>query len=461
MRKSTMKLTVLLAGILFACLVSACEVAPTPIAPTTISAPTISVLDTAVSTVTPTSSANNLSVQGAATAVAARTPLPTPTQGIIDREVEQITDQLGLTGKIFLGLTIYDWINLAISILIILAGYLAVDLLVNTLMKRLVKRSTIQLDDQFLSAIENPLKWLIVAFIARFAVLRLAGLNEGLRTFWDTVFFVVILALATLIGARLISFFTKWYLGRIRTDRAPKSLTTLATIIQRTGYFFLIIIAISIGLDYFGINITVLAAMLLVVGGLIALGARDTVENTVIGFLILLDQPFRIGDDVLIQELGTWGNVLEIGTRTTRIRTRDNREVIVPNAKIAQNFVTNYSFPDPRFRVETQIGVAYGSDFDQVRKVIEKAVRGVDGVLVDKPVSIYFSEFGDSARTMKVRWWVNTRADKNPSLSKVNEALELALTKAGIVMPNKTMDLNVNLSGSQPSQQEASETEAK
>jgi small-conductance mechanosensitive channel len=460
-RISTIKLAVLLASIILACLVSACETAPTPSTATITPAPTISVLETAVSTVTPTSSANNLSIQGAATAVAARTPLPTPTPGSIDREVEQITDELGLTGKIFLGLTIYGWINLAISSLILLAGYVVADLLVNTLLNRLVKRSAFQFDDQFLSAIQNPLKWLIVAFIARFAVLRLGGLSDALRTFWDNVFFVVILGIASLIGARLISLSTKWYIGRFKSDRDPKSLTQVVSFIQRTGYFFLIILAASIGLDHFGFDITVLAAMLLVAGGLIALGARDTVENAVIGFMILLDQPFRVGDHILIQDLDTWGEILEIGTLLTRIRTRDNREVIVPNSKIAQSLMTNYSLPDPRFRVETQVGIAYGSDFDQVRKVITEAVRGVDGVLTDKAVSIYFSEFGDSARQMKVRWWVDSRADKNPSLSQVNEALELALTKAGIVMPNNTMDLNVNLSGSQDAPQEASETEAK
>jgi small-conductance mechanosensitive channel len=455
------KLFGLLAGIFFAYLVTGCQATPTPSAATTTPAPTLSSFETAVSTVTPTSSTNNLSVQGAATAVAARTPLPTPTPGIIDRGVEQITDQLGLTGKIFLGLTIYGWINLAISGLIILAGYVVANLLVNTVLKRLVKRSDFQFDDQFLSAIENPLRWLIVAFIARFAVLRLAGLNEGLRTFFDNVFFVVILIIASLIVARLISLSTKSYIGSIKSGRDPKSLAQVVSFIQRTGYFFLVILAVSIGLDHFGFNITVLAAILLVAGGLIALGARDTVENAVIGFTILLDQPFRVGDDVLIHELGTWGKVLEVGTLITRIRTRDNREVILPNSKISQNLITNYSLPDPRLRVETQIGVAYGSDFNKVRKVIEDAVRSVDGVLADKPVSIYFSEYGDSSRTMIVRWWVNSRADKNPILSKVNEALELALTKAGIVLPNNTMDLNVNMSGSQPDQQKVSGTDAK
>jgi small-conductance mechanosensitive channel len=300
-----------------------------------------------------------------------------------------------------------------------------------------------------------------VAFITRFSLLRLVGLNEGLRTFLDDVFFIAILVLASVSAARLISFFTKWYTGSLKSAADAERLAPLVTIIQRIGYFFLLIFAISIGLDHFGFNITLLAAILLLVGGLITLGARETVQNVVNGFLILIDQPFRVGDDILISDLNTWGTVMEIGTHTTRIRTRDNREVIVPNAKIGQSQVTNYSLPDPSFRAETQIGVAYGSDFDLVRKVITEAVQSVDGVLPDKSVSIYFSEFGDSARLMKVRWWIASRRDMNPILDRVNEALELALTKAGIVLPNNTMDLNVSLSGSQSPPQQSSETGAK
>ena len=379
------------------------------------------------------------------TAVSGRTPVPTPTVRPIVQEIDNLAGSLGLSGQTFLGLTTEDWINLAVSGLIIFGGYLAANLIVNTLLRRLVKRTSTQIDNEFLSAIEKPLNWLIVVFVSRFAVLRLGFLNEGLRTFLDDVFFIGLLVLSAIIGARLINFYANWYIGTLKSDADPERLTPVITIIQRVGYVFLFIFTISIGLIHFGLDITVLAALLLLAGVLLALGARDLVANAVSGFLILIDQPFRVGDNILIQDLDTWGDVLEIGTRLTRIRTRDNREVIVPNATINQGQVTNYSYPDPRFRVETQIGIAYGSDFDQVRRVINEAVRGVDGVLPDKLVSIYFVGFGDSARQMKVLWWVDSRAEKNPSLDRVNEALELALGEAGIVMPNNTLDLNVSV----------------
>ncbi|UCD42589.1 MAG: mechanosensitive ion channel, partial [Chloroflexota bacterium] len=92
-----------------------------------------------------------------------------------------------------------------------------------------------------------------------------------------------------------------------------------------------------------------------------------------------------------------------------------------------------------------EIGVAYGTDIEQMREVIDQAVRGVEGVLPDKPVDVYYLKFGDSARQVRVRWWIDTYRDEKTMLDKVNTALEFALSNAGIELPNITYDLNVNM----------------
>jgi small-conductance mechanosensitive channel len=115
--------------------------------------------------------------------------------------------------------------------------------------------------------------------------------------------------------------------------------------------------------------------------------------------------------------------------------------VIIPNSSIGKSQVVNYTYPDPRFRAETEIGVAYGTNIEKMRTVIEGAVRGVEGVLPDKPVDIYYLKFGDSARQVRVRWWIDTYRDEKIMLDKVNAALELALDEAGIELPNITYDL--------------------
>jgi small-conductance mechanosensitive channel len=161
------------------------------------------------------------------------------------------------------------------------------------------------------------------------------------------------------------------------------------------------------------------------------------------GIIILLDAPFRVGDRIEIQGLDTWGDVVDIGLRTTRIRTLDNRMVIVPNSNISQNQVINYTFPDPQYRTETEIGVAYESDLRQVREVITGALRGIPGVIQDKPVDILFLEWGDNTINLRVRWWIESYQDARRITDRVNEAVYHALDLAHIELPGPMMTVEL------------------
>jgi len=214
---------------------------------------------------------------------------------------------------------------------------------------------------------------------------------------------------------------------------------------QRLGDLLVLIIVGSFGLSHFGVNINALSAGLIVFGLILSFGAQEIITDMISGFIVLVDQPFRVGDAIVIKELDTWGDVLEIGTRTTRILTVDKHEAIIPNAQIVQSQVINYTYPDPRYRVQTDIGVAYGSNAHKVQRVIVDAVRGVEGVLPDKNVDVHYLEFGDSARKVRVQWWIGDYHDEKRILDKVNIAIETACEKAGIELPFNTYDLNVKM----------------
>ena len=234
-----------------------------------------------------------------------------------------------------------------------------------------------------------------------------------------------------------------WYRDYLEPEEDRKRLEPLLVMLKRLGYIFVSIITLSIGLNHFGVNITVLSAAILFVALVIAIGAKAAVTDAISGFILLIDQPFRIGDAIYIKELDTRGDVLEIGMRTTRIRTGDNREVIVPNSQIGESQIVNYNFPDPSYRIQIDIGVAYGIDMDRVHQVIEETVRAVEGVLPEKPVNVYFLGFGDSARQIRVRWWIDNIGHENLMLDRVNTTLERALDEAGIALPFTTYDLNL------------------
>jgi small-conductance mechanosensitive channel len=181
-------------------------------------------------------------------------------------------------------------------------------------------------------------------------------------------------------------------------------------------------------------------------GGLaISLAAKDTVADAIAGFIILVDRPFRISDRIEIQGAGTWGDVVDIGLRTTRIRTRDNRLIIVPNSVIGDNQVINYSYPDPQYRIETHLGIAHGTDIETARQIIVDTVRQVEGILPDRPVDALYVEMGDSAMVFRVRWWIESYRDTRRMFDKVHTALQHALDEARIECPFPTQTLNLQM----------------
>jgi len=193
-------------------------------------------------------------------------------------------------------------------------------------------------------------------------------------------------------------------------------------------------------LSLYNINVNVLIASFGVMGLGISLAAQDTLSNVIAGVMIMIDQPFRVGDRIEIRGLGTWGDVVDIGLRSTRIRTR---EVIVPNNSISTDQVVNYTFPDPQYRIQIEIGVGYGQDIEKVRQIIIDTVSQVKGVLLDKPVDALYVEMGASAMTFRVRWWIDSYVDTRRMFDSVNSALQKALDEAGIEMPFNTYDINI------------------
>jgi small-conductance mechanosensitive channel len=202
----------------------------------------------------------------------------------------------------------------------------------------------------------------------------------------------------------------------------------------------LLVLALVILLEHFGFEIsaiTVIAVLLF----LVYVAARDVLSDAINGFIILLDQPFRVGDRIRTQGMDTWGDVTDIGTRTTRIQTYDNRLVVIPNSEIANQQLDNYTYPDPTYRMQLDIGIKYDADINQVRAIISKAVAAIEEILPDKPVEVLLIEFGESGLTYRVRWWVPTQTDFSWMSDRVNRAMIAALGDAGIEISFTTFNV--------------------
>jgi MscS family membrane protein len=374
-----------------------------------------------------------------------RTPVPTPTPGLIQQEVINLVARAGLARTKVLGLSVTDWILLGASLLLVLAGYLIGTWLIRRGLRRVVRRTLTEFDDRLLAAVGGEIRWLVVLLTLYLATVRLTFVSAELKAFLSDVYFVLGLLLVVRIVFRLIDLADVWAREHSRAAGREHELEPLIVLLTRLGRVVVAVLSLSVLLSFFGVNVTAFATALGLGGLAISLAAKDTVADAIAGFIILVDRPFRIGDRIEIQGAGTWGDVVDIGLRTTRIRTRDNRLVIVPNSVIGANQVINYSYPDPQYRIETHVGIAYGTDIETARQVIVDTVRQADGVLPDRPVDALYIEMGDSAMVFRVRWWIESYRDTRRMFDKVHTALQHALDGAGIDCPFPTQTLNLQI----------------
>jgi small-conductance mechanosensitive channel len=216
----------------------------------------------------------------------------------------------------------------------------------------------------------------------------------------------------------------------------------LMPVARRLTIVALSLIGLSIVLSHFSVDISGLVATLGIGSLALALAAQAALGDTISGFVIMVDRPFRVGDRIEILDLDTWGNVVDIGLRSSRIVTQDNRMVIVPNSVIGRSLIVNHSFPDSHYRLETHVGIAYGTDIDEAREVIINAVQAAEGVMEEKRVEGLFMEFGDSALVFRVRWWIRSYVDYYVMYDRVNSAIYKALNEAGIGIPFPQRDVH-------------------
>lgn len=307
--------------------------------------------------------------------------------------------------------------------------------IIDRILRRVTRRSRTRLDDLILSAV-RPLVFIYVLLAGiRLALASLSFIPETWGPIISNIFFVAYFFAGFLLVYRLIGNLMDWYAHEVahRTETALDE--QVLPFLRRVILILVSVIGLVILLGHFGVEISAVVTTLGIGTLAIALAAQSSLSDTIAGFLIILDRPFRIGDRIELQEIETWGDVMDIGLRSTRILTRDNRLVVVPNSVIATNLIVNHSIPSTVYRVQTHVGVAYGVDLEQTRQVMIEAVRAQDWVMKDKVIEALFLEFGDSALIFRVRCWIEHYVETRRILDKLNSCLYNALQEAGIEIP--------------------------
>ncbi|WP_078118954.1 mechanosensitive ion channel family protein [Thiosocius teredinicola] len=261
----------------------------------------------------------------------------------------------------------------------------------------------------------------------------LAQVQELLAVYGLKILAALAILLIGRIAAKWIKSIVERTMTRGKTD--PMIIGFVGSIVFVGVMVFVVLAALS----QLGIQTTSFIAVLGAAGLAIGLALQGSLSNFAAGFLLIIFRPFKVGD--FIEGGGTSGIVENIQIFTTTLRTGDNKTVIVPNAKLLDDNIVNYS-TKPTRRVDLTVGVAYDADLAEVKKILADIAAKDGRVKADPAPLIAVSELADNSVNLVMRMWADT-SDYWGVYFDTTEAVKLRLDEAGIGIPYPQRDVHL------------------
>ena len=322
---------------------------------------------------------------------------------------------------------------------------------------RLASKTETDVDDELVLTIRQAFRLTVVAW----ALWRIVGMwipplgSENAEGVWtpyatqprDWVWGVWIGAVFFPLS-RFISHVMRTFEKKIISRNSETSLDeTALPMINRFVRFIVIAIGILLAMTQLGLQIAPLLAGAGVAGLALSLAAKDTLSNLIAGVLLIMDRPFEVGDRIELwnapRETGTWGDVVEIGLRATKIRNPDNLVVVVPNNEIMQRDIINYTMSGEDIRLRIPFSVAYESDIDRAKVLLKEAAREVEGVKLDPAPIVIVRGFGPSEVNIQLRVWIEEARNRRRIADEITEKAMVAFADAGVEIPYPKRELYV------------------
>ncbi len=347
-------------------------------------------------------------------------------------------------------LTIPWVLSLTILIGSLIAAYLASQIICRGVMVAAGKTQT-DLDDRIVLILHRPIFISVMLAGIAWAVAVIATqppdggwfLKPGARQLTYAVLRTVAVLIWGLAGMRI---------GRIvlsslsaRSARSGTGVVQPRTLPALDILLKLVVIASAtyFALLSWNVNVSGWLASAGILGLVIGLAAKDTLANLFAGIFILADAPYKIGDFIMLDD-NLRGRVTDIGIRSTRVLTRNDILVTIPNAVIGNSKIVNETAgPHDKERVKVRVSVAYGSDLKQVRKVLLGCPEGVLDVSTEPQPRVRFREFGDSGLVLDLLVWVEEPVMRGRVIDRLNQRVYDAFNEAGIEIPYNKHDVYI------------------
>jgi len=306
----------------------------------------------------------------------------------------------------------------------------------------LAEKTKTNVDDLIVKKTNRPISFIII----------LIGLKIALNTVYEKEFLerifvseiintLLIIILAYLVIKVFDLLIDGW--GKAFAQRTKSSMDDqLLALFHKFSKIVFFILAVLFVIQVWGIKVGPLLAGLGIGGIAIAFAMQSSLANIFGGISMILDKNIKTGD-VIQLDASTKGTILDIGLRSTKIKTWDNEVIIVPNGKLSESTIQNFLQPDPTARVTIDFGVVYGTGHKKVKKIVLDAIKKISEVLKEPESKVMFIEMGDFALKFRAYLWVESFDLRWSTREKATCAIYDALNKAKIGIPFPTQTIYV------------------
>jgi len=329
----------------------------------------------------------------------------------------------------------------ALLIVLLFLGLAKVlDIVITRVIKGWIEKTRLKLDDQVLDIFHKPVFLSIILFGLALATERLE--------FRLAVHFITMGCLKTIAvfyWAIALGRFLKLFLGFLSNDESRFKLIQDRTLPLFHNLLVLLVTGLLIYIVFliWNIDLTAWVASAGILGLAISFAAKDTLANLFSGVFIMADAPYKLGDFIVLDS-GERGNVTSIGIRSTRLLTRDDVEITVPNSIMGNTKIINEAGGrHEKFRIRVKVGVAYGSKIDKVHKVLLDVAKQTPEVCKIPGPRVRFRSFGDSSLDHELLCWVKKPVLRGKVLHTLNTAVYKRFAREGIEIPFPQQDVNI------------------
>ncbi len=319
-----------------------------------------------------------------------------------------------------------------------------IDLVLIRSLRRVAARTKMHFDDFLISFFHRPLLITIVLF----GVLHACGVKPDLPG---------MMALIIPSGSKSLILIVWWAaisssLGKTDIKEASRIFggrtidPDIFLLFKNVSRILLLFFTILWILLIWKVNLAPLFASAGIVGIAVALAAKDTLANFFGGISVFMDRAYKVGEYIIL-ESGERGEVVEVGIRSTKILTRDDVMITVPNGIMANSKIINESAPQPRFRIRLDIGVAYGTDLDMVEDLLLLVADGNNQVVKQPPPRVRLRTFGDSALNFQLLLWVRDPREKGRQTHLLLKEVYRVFNENGVSIPFPQRDVYIREQG--------------